>query len=669
MQNTAVATPATCLSPAGMRVLYWPVELAARRITKVEQNWVVLSRNAILGLAVAGCVFALSYANGGFDTSTKAYAGISAWWLLGIGAAIGIAGARARVDRLALGALGLLSAFAIWTLLSMSWSSDGGRSFAQFNQVSFYVAVLAIAIVVARLVPSWVIVGGVALGISGIAVVALVSRFFPSTFGVEPSTILPSITSRLSFPVGYWNGLGIEIALAYPLLLSIMVSRRSRLASALGALPLPLFGAVMYLTSSRGAFLAAGIAVVVYLLLAPDRWPALAAAVVAGCAGVVAVATLVHKTELLSGVMFEPGAVHQGHRAAIVIGIACVVTALVWFGLSEIGHRLPEPSRTAGWAVAGLMVLAVVVVIALSHPIAKFHAFESNSFASGTSNTAYVNTHLLSSSGSGRWQFWAVASREFQAHPLNGGGAGSWESWWLQYGTLGPFFSQYAHSLYLESLAELGIVGLLLIGGAIVVMVVGAVRSAIVLRSGDGAAAAAAGIAFFAAAAYDWVWQLSGIAIVGVGLLGVALGARPSNRAVEWGRFSVARPILALVAVAAIIPQLVALASGIHFQNSQSAYNAGDLARAKREALAAKAVEPWNTDAYLQLAGVDLNLREYGAAAAAVRSGLRRAPRDYLLWETAATIDAYRGDVAGARHDVEEVRRLNPNASIFQSGP
>src|SRR5947208_10363800 len=142
MKITAVASRAACLTPAGMALLYCPVELAARGITKLEQDWIVLSRNAIVGLAVAGCVFSLSYANGGFDTTTKAYAGISAWWLLGTGAAIGIAGARARVDRLALAALGLFAAFALWVLISMSWASDGGRAFAQFDQVSLYVAVL-----------------------------------------------------------------------------------------------------------------------------------------------------------------------------------------------------------------------------------------------------------------------------------------------------------------------------------------------------------------------------------------------------------------------------------------------------------------------------------------------------------------------------------------------
>jgi hypothetical protein len=624
-------------------------------------------RNIGVGTGIAAAVFALSYANGGFDPTSRAYAGIAGWWLLGAGAAIGIASARAGVGRLALGAVGLLAAFALWTLISTNWASDAERAFAQFNQVSLYVAVLAIAIVLARLVPSSILVGGVALALASIAGVALVSRVFPSTFGLQPGrAILAPLANRLSFPLGYWNGLGIEVALAYPLLLAIMISRRSRVASALAAFSLPILAADMYLTSSRGAFVAAGVAVVAFVLLTPRRWAALAAIVVAGGTGAVAVAALVHKKALVDGKMNTALGVDQGHRAALLIGVACIVTALAWLGLAELGRRVPTPPRVVGWAVAIAIVGIAVVAIVAAHPVAKFDDFKRNS-ASTSAHTTVTTTHLLSSSGSGRWQFWGAAVSEFRAHPLNGGGAGSWEAWWLRHGSL-PVFSEFAHSLYLEALGELGIVGLLLIAGAVALAVAGAVRSALWIESGEIAAAAACGIAFFVAAAYDWVWQLAGVAIVGVGMLGVALGALPSTRPSGWDRFGVARPALALLAVAAIIPQVVILAAGVHLRNSQSAFAAGNVDRARSQALAAKAIEPWAASPYLQLALVSEAQQSYSAAAGWLNKAIHRSRRDWTLWVTSARIDTERGKIGAARRDLAQARRLNPHSVLFQNG-
>jgi len=623
-------------------------------------------RDAALAVSVAAAIFALLYANGGFAPTTRAYAGIAAWWLLGIGAAFGIASAWSSVDRFALAAVGLLAAFDIWILVSIGWASDAERALAQFNQVALYVAVLAIGVVLGRLVPGRVLVAGVALALSGVAVVALVSRCFPSTFGLQPgSTILSALKSRLSFPLGYWNGLGIAVALAYPLLFSIMVSRRSRLESALAAMPLPILAAVMYLTSSRGAFVAAGVAVLTFALLTPKKWPVLAAFIVACGAGAVAVGVLVPKNALVDGDVNTAQGVEQGHHAALWIGIASIVTAFVWAGLAEVGRRLPSPSRRIGQATAAALVLIVLVAIVLAHPIAKFDAFKSNAAIANTHGSTTTN-HLLNSSGSGRWQFWSAAISEFQAHPLKGGGAGSWGAWWLQHGTLPGVFTEYAHSLYLEALGELGIVGLLLLVAAVLVALVGAVRSALVLQSSEIAAAAACGIAFFAAAAYDWVWQLAGVAVVGVGMLGFALGALPSTRSSALGRLGVLRPALALVAVAAIIPQYVVLATGSHIRNSQAAFKAEDGPRARSEALAAKAIEPWAASPYLQLGLISEAEGNYSAAARWLDDAISRSKRDWSLWLTAARIEVENGNARSAVRDLAEAKRLNPSSPVFR---
>jgi tetratricopeptide (TPR) repeat protein len=280
-----------------------------------------------------------------------------------------------------------------------------------------------------------------------------------------------------------------------------------------------------------------------------------------------------------------------------------------------------------------------------------------------------TTSHLLSSSGSGRWQFWGAAIDEFKHHPLNGGGAGSWGAWWLEHGSL-QVFTQYAHSLYLEALAELGIIGFLLIAGFVVVAVVGSVRSALALGSSEIAAAAACGIAFFAAASYDWVWQLAGIAVVGIGMLGIALGALPSARAGAWGRASVIRPAVAVIAVAAIIPQFVILVANTHLANSRAAYNAGDATEAQSQALAAKAIEPWSASPYLQLGLISERLRNYPEASRWLDEAISRSRRDWQLWAIAARIEFERATASSgaesrkalmrARRDADELRRLNP---------
>jgi len=88
--------------------------------------------------------------------------------------------------------------------------------------------------------------------------------------------------------------------------------------------------------------------------------------------------------------------VHQRHHAALWIGVACVVTALVWAALAEAGKKLPTPSRRAGQAAVAALVVLAVVAIVLAHPIAKFDEFK-NPAAITTVHGTPTTDHLLNS--------------------------------------------------------------------------------------------------------------------------------------------------------------------------------------------------------------------------------------------------------------------------------
>ena len=120
--------------------------------------------------------------------------------------------------------------------------------------------------------------------------------------------------------------------------------------------------------------------------------------------------------------------------------------------------------------------------------------------------------------GGDRAWYWHVAWEEAAAAPVVGRGAGSFELAWLERQPV-PVFVLDAHSLYLETLAELGLVGLCLLLLALAPPLVAAFR---------GASAAAAGgyVAFLLHAGLDWDWELPAVTLAGL-LCGAATLQRP----------------------------------------------------------------------------------------------------------------------------------------------
>ncbi len=226
----------------------------------------------------------------------------------------------------------------------------------------------------------------------------------------------------------------------------------------------------------------------------------------------------------------------------MLIAGCCLLAGLLFLVGEYTVGRWPRPSPAAGRVLAAVLVLVAVGALLFAHPVRRFETFKAAPAQTSTTSPDFVRSHLLSGNGSGRWQFWASAVDEFRDAPVVGGGAGSYESWWAQHGSL-SYFVRNAHSLYLETLGELGLVGLVLLGLAFLAGLDAGVRR-IGWAEGDErttvAALTATFVAFALGAAIDWAWQLSAIGIVGIACLGLLVGPATATR--SWAATVVSRP-------------------------------------------------------------------------------------------------------------------------------
>ena len=109
--------------------------------------------------------------------------------------------------------------------------------------------------------------------------------------------------------------------------------------------------------------------------------------------------------------------------------------------------------------------------------------------------------------------YWHVAWQQAGETPLAGRGAGTFELTWLEQQPIGASVRD-AHSLYVETLAELGLIGLVLLSLAL--------APPLLVASRTTSAAAGAYVAFLLHAGADWDWEMPAVTIAGL-LCGVAL--------------------------------------------------------------------------------------------------------------------------------------------------
>jgi hypothetical protein len=606
-------------------------------------------------------------------------------------------------------AVGLLAAFSVWTGVTVVWSIAPDQTWIELNRSITYLIVLCLAICLgasSTRATEWAAGGFLAVA-STVTAYALGQKLLPGLHvpGVFSLNQTGQV-ARLQEPFGYWNALALFITMGVPIALAAVVDlRRPRRLRVLALALIELMFLTIGFTYARGGLIATAAALVIVVALSGSRLRALMWLTTAALATVPPLAFGLISDALTS----SPVSLTRREGAgAVLIGILAVsLLALIFaarrvMSLEERTRLTPARTRSiarALIAVAAACVVVGVVVVGLSSRgltgtvSHAWHSFTATRVVSPTSPS-----RLLSAASQNRWVWWKEALGAFSDRPVTGWGAGSFPVVHLLY-RHDTVPVRQPHSVPLQWLAEIGLVGTLLaLGGAALLLSVGfrAVRRRPQGERVMAAALLAGGAAYAAHACYDWDADIPGVTLPVLLFLGVLAGStravgRPRPRGapsldqrttlpLSFAGSRAGLRILALAvltlglcafALSVVLPDLasdkaagaeVAAATAsraglLHAQSSTAlasrldplsdaglvaestiALHRGEPRQARRYLLAAVRRQPTDAHAWVTLAYVDARLRDPQDAVAAARRAVALDPRDVRLEHTAATI-------------------------------
>lgn len=273
---------------------------------------------------------------------------------------------------------------------------------------------------------------------------------------------------------------------------------------------------------------------------------------------------------------------------------------------------------------------------------------------------------LSSAAGESRYQFWQSTLDENATAPLIGTGSGTFQFWWAREGDEAETVRD-AHSLYMQTIGELGIVGILLLLSFLAWVFVCGLRVALLSDAAERSrlAAALAGFSvFLMTAAVDWMWQ---VPVVPVAALVLACGLLVSGGDRVKPKLSVPwRVGVAVASLLAIVAIAIPLASLSLTRQSQASVRGGDYAAALEDARSAQNVEPAAATPRLQQALVLELMGDLPAAEAAAREAVDRESTNWRLWLVLSRIAAENGRADAAVAAYKKARSLNPLGEIFE---
>ncbi|HEV2902210.1 MAG TPA: O-antigen ligase family protein [Gaiellaceae bacterium] len=607
-----------------------------------------------VGIAAAAGVGALGAADGGYFPPAWGWTALVALWLVIAWLLLGRAALHG--GRLAGVFLGGLTALAAWTWLSLVWSDNTTQTVLEGFRMLAYAGVAAALVLVVRRETAPALLRGVLAALVLVSAYGLATRLFPDRLG----TYDPVSGYRLSEPLGYWNGFGVFVAIGLLLALGATARERNVAVRALAGASFVVLLPALYFTFSRGAWIALAAGLAAAVALDPRRLQLIVALLVVGAPALLAAAIGSSYEGLTRTDSPLSVATDQGGELAIVIAVLALVAAVATVGLSVAERRYVPPRNVRlGFAASvALVTLAalIAVVVRFGGPVdmaeRAYDAFTAPPAGSATD----LGERLFTFSGSYRPELWEEAWDQWRDNPLLGGGAGTYEQYWNEHRPLDHKVRD-SHNLYLETLGELGPIGLaalLLALGAPVAAAFGARRHPLA------AGAFGAYVAYLVHAGVDWDWELPAITVAALaaGAALIVLRAPSGSELVPGFRLRVAAGVVAALMAGAAFVGLVG-SSARAASDDAAVASPPDLDEAADEARKAQDWAPWSSEPWQRLGEAQLAGGDLAGARESFENAIDNEPGDWLLWLRLAEASSGADREAALR----EAERLNPLAA------
>jgi UDP-GlcNAc:undecaprenyl-phosphate GlcNAc-1-phosphate transferase len=590
---------------------------------------------------------------------------VAVWGPIALGmlaALLGLLIARPAAPRRgALLAAGALAATWIWAVASTGWAESADQAMTEANRWLLYAALFGVLVLLLRSDRLGAVVAGAGTAAISAFGVYLLARML--TGSAEELFF----AGRLNEPLGYINGQAGYLLLGVWPLVALAERARSRLAGA-GAVAgaVALLGVVL-LGQTRAVLPALLLSMFVLLLIVPGRTRRAWALASMACGVAVALGPVLEVYDSVGGGTAHPDA-GVIREAALAIALGAVISGALWAALMTAGPALSRSlgakrSRTLVWVPLGVaaLVAGVIGLAAVNDPVGRV-GDEYRSFVK--LDTSASSSSRFTTGAGNRYDYWRVAWNQFRDEPLHGVGAGNYDrTYFLERRTTEDI--RQPHSIELQALSELGLVGAAALALFLAAVLFGFARRARAARTdlqSRGLAVAAGGtfLVWLVHTSVDWLHLIPGV--TGLALASAAVLVGPWRMPAAERATAVRRTVVLACAVVIVFGAALVGRSALAEKYRADAQELTQVAPARAIAKAddSLALDDEPLDTYYAKAAAYARLDDYARARRTLLEATRREPHDFVTWGLLGDLAVRRGELAQARRAYTQAARLNP---------